>query len=239
MSQPADERNIEQGVAMLLKLSRNRILCSNILNRPEKFKDKLFYELGKYLKIRLNNDTLKEVAQMVKTVNEEVAPELKKTAGKREDHDQLTETVQALYTENATLLHEMRDLHTKLRLKSGPGSKPCERYDDLQLLLDKFKKYRENWITYDKAVPGQEPEPKTQEPEQTILADPKKISAARKYLSDNKAKLMTLKNDTEKQDKYKKLLENCQNRYELLINMGQSISEEQLKELQECGITVK
>ena len=110
-TEPA-KRNVVEGATLLLSLNRNRILFQNVVKRPEKFADKVEYELKKHLQIRLDDKTMSEVAAMDATVvpfaentlnkrlmlasdkadDIDVPEELEvaiRHAGKRTDHDEL------------------------------------------------------------------------------------------------------------------------------------------------------
>jgi hypothetical protein len=49
-------------------LNRNKILFQNVIRKPEKFADKVEYELRKHLKIRLDGKTVSDIARMNITV---------------------------------------------------------------------------------------------------------------------------------------------------------------------------
>ena len=71
--------------------------------------------------------------------------------GKRADHDELPDEVQALYVENLSIVQKMRELHLKLRSLSL-DSAPCpdsERYPFLKELIALDKKLHSNWEIYD------------------------------------------------------------------------------------------
>lgn len=54
LNQSPAERNVVEGATMLLSLNRNRIFFQNVVRKPEKYADKVTYELNKYLTIRLD-----------------------------------------------------------------------------------------------------------------------------------------------------------------------------------------
>lgn len=158
---PAD-RSIEEGAEIVLKLTGNRFMCQNILGRKD-YK-MVEYQLRKYLPQRLQQVTHEEVEQMKKqaaTIAEEhhldtirksakTTPEEWKK-GKREDHDSLPEEVQALYAENLTLLHRMRECHLQAR-KIALADKPCadcDIYPFVKELVELDKRLHSNWQTYD------------------------------------------------------------------------------------------
>ena len=71
--------------------------------------------------------------------------------GKRADHDELPDEVQALYVENLGIVQKMRELHLKLRSLSLDNA-PCpdsERYPFLKELIALDKRLHSNWETYD------------------------------------------------------------------------------------------
>ena len=158
---PAD-RSIEEGAEIVLKLTGNRFMCQNILGRKD-YK-MVEYQLRKYLPQRLQQVTHEEVEQMKKqatTIAEEhhldtirksakTTPEEWKK-GKREDHDSLPEDIQALYAENLTLLHRMRECHLQAR-KIALADKPCadcDIYPFVKELVELDKRLHSNWQAYD------------------------------------------------------------------------------------------
>ena len=206
LNQPAHERDIVAGATMLLQLNHNRVLYTNIVRRPERFADKVEYELRKHLKIRLDGLTVADVVKMEREVMPRVEQTLKDALvistdaelpqgtiarGKRLDHDRLPAEIQALWDGNIENYHKVRDLHH--RLKEMEAAPPCDRYEYLKLLDEADRKYRENLAKYDGFVIGQEPA--------TVVADntadaqaPEKdkarINAARKSISKWKAALV-------------------------------------------------
>lgn len=158
---PAD-RSIEEGAEIVLKLTGNRFMCQNILVRKD-YK-MVEYQLRKYLPQRLQQVTHEEVEQMkkaaAKIAEEHHLDTIRKSAktlpddwkkGKREDHDSLPEEVQALYAENLTLLHRMRECHLQAR-KIALIDKPCadcDIYPFVKELIELDKRLHSNWQTYD------------------------------------------------------------------------------------------
>lgn len=157
MAQPEDQRDITEGAALLLRLGGNRFFHAAVTRSPGRYAKKLFYELDKHLRFRLAEETGTAVAALEKRVEAEVTPAVSRPAaqhkGKRPDHDSLPDDIKALYVDNANILHEMRDLHAKLRLKSADTYRPCDRFDDLTALLSLHDRYVANWEAYDHAAP--------------------------------------------------------------------------------------
>lgn len=157
-----ENRSLEAGAEMVLKLTGNRFMVQNIANRKD-FK-MVEYQLRKYLPFRLQQITHEEVEamkQQCETIAEEhhleksrkpvetEAEELKK--GKRQDHNDLPQEIQALYVENLNLLHKMRQLHLQARMatKSASSCPDGDIYPFVKELIRLDKLYHENWAKYD------------------------------------------------------------------------------------------
>lgn len=160
---PAEQRDMTEGATLLLKMNRNQVLYRNIVMFPKKYAKLLERELQKRLKYRVEQVDHEQVDQMRAQVKEiaksrslqeqNPANEFKK--GKRADHDQLPEEIQAAYTENLGIMQRMRMLHGKLVILEENAEKkqiPChdsDCYPLLQELIELDKKYHENWAKYD------------------------------------------------------------------------------------------
>jgi hypothetical protein len=218
-------------------------LNQNIIRRKDI--PKLRYELQKVYDFRSKEDALAEVKALEKKVLpviRETLPKIKEveeseTKGLRSDHDQLPDEIRAKYLENKNIYTRMRKLHEQLKLM--PGAKPCDRHPYLQELVSLDKQLRKNWDAYDSFVilPKAPEGENAENPEGINIPDSKKISAARKYLSENKTKLATLR-ALEDQSKYLELLSKMQERLSLLIDAKAGVSDEHLEELKELGLTV-
>lgn len=245
---PAD-RDIEYGAVLLLKLNKNRVLYNNIVRRPDKFADKLLYELKKFLTIRLDQKTIHDVVEMEKkllpsvekllanaeplsTDDDHVATIVK---GKREDHDSLPERVQNLWTESAGFYKNIKLLHENL--KGMENSQPCDRYELLKQLDEQDRMYRMNMESYDGYKEG---DGATSDGKVPVVESPaeitKKVTAARTYLSKNKDKLKQL-SESDKA-KFAELLPKMQERYDYLVQTGNNIDDAQKADLSACGLTV-
>ena len=242
---PDDQVNIPEAALKLLKLNRNRILHQNIIKKNNV--GKLKYELQKIYDFRIKDDAIAETKDLEKqmvVIVENTFPAVEKTEasetkGKRPDHDQLPDEIKALLLENQNIFPRMRKLHEQLKLMGN--AKPCDRYPYLKELKELDDILRGNWDSYDAYVlsPAENlqvdeiPEKTTPPVEDTV--DAKQISAARKYLSDNKTKLINLKESGD-QEKYQALLAKMQERLDLLIKANAGVSEDYIKELKELGL---
>ena len=162
LNTPEEERDYNEGAMLLLKLTGNQIMYRNLtMRRTRKSEEFIVYQLKRRLKFRLAQVTHEQVEQMQKQVDGIVAKrnlEKKQTTptsefktGKRADHDDLPDEVQALYVENLSIVQKMRELHLKLRSLSLENATcpDSERYPFLKELIALDKKLHSNWEAYD------------------------------------------------------------------------------------------
>lgn len=170
---PEQERDLEEGALLLLKLNNNQLMYRNLranLKGNAKFLER---SIKQYYNFRLQSLTREEVKEMEARVNviveshhsfalpktEEPADAQQTSSdsvqdfrkGKRADHDELPEEIQALYVENLDVMRRMRETHMQLRHLSSKDA-PCpasDRYPFLKELIRLDKLYHENWFKYD------------------------------------------------------------------------------------------
>lgn len=163
LGRDADKRDIAEGAALLLRVTRNRILYDNIIRKPVRNAKLLEYHLQKILKRRLIDTTHEEVKSMMVQVDS-IAQQrgLERPArsefqkGKRADHDELPPEVQQLYVDNAEIMLRMREAHTRLRMIT-PQNSTCpdsDRYPLAKAIIEYDLKYRDNWNVYDHYIKG-------------------------------------------------------------------------------------
>ena len=159
---PESEHDYNEGAMLLLKLTGNQIMHRNLtMRRTRQSEEFIVYQLKRRLKFRLAQLTHEQVEQMQRQVDcivqkrhlekKESASTSEFKAGKRVDHDELPDEVQALYVENLSIVQKMRELHLKLRSLSLDNA-PCpdsERYPFLKELISLDKKLHSNWEIYD------------------------------------------------------------------------------------------
>lgn len=161
---PAADRDYQAGALLLLQLSGNKIMYRNLMMDPKRKADFIEYQIQKYYNFRVKSLTRQQVRRMEQQVEEIVEKNISRAVqadklphkGKREDHDKLPDDIKAMYVENLSLLHKMRDLHLKLRSLSLDNA-PCpdsERFPFLKELIAIDKKLHKNWETYDRYVIG-------------------------------------------------------------------------------------
>lgn len=237
LNSPQEQRSLEQGAEMLLRLNRNRYMNAQILRRANFAK--LEYELRKHLKIRLEGLTTREVALMEQNhlprisamldaqpvIDADADHNAGNFSGRREDHDKLPEDIQALYERNGEIYFKMKQIFETL--KGMEDATPCDRHEYLLQLIELDKEYRENWNAYDtwSAVAAGSAKDAAQAP------TPNQLQAARKYLSENKPKLAEAEGDAADT-----LRSKMQQRVQLLVTAGQSFDPDYKSELESLGL---
>lgn len=226
---PVESREIEAGAKLLLQMNGNRMLYQNIIRRRNN--DKLEYELRKHLKYRLDGLTLQEVHHMNTTVVPAANTTIAEAAhrGKRADHDQLPESIRQIYEENGETYKKLKQVFYALSdMEDRPA---CDRYELLKQLTELDSKYRKAWETYDSYKPGSPQQEESSDASRQPSAI-KSISAARKYLSENKKKLATI----EEPEQREAILNKMQERVSLIISSGEGFDETYQRELESLGL---
>ena len=153
---PHEQRDYAKGALYLLQLTGNQIMYRNLMANPRRNAEFIERQLQKRLSFRLQRLTHAQVEEMQSQVNV-IAKKLTPNSGenfkqgKRDDHDQLPDEIQALYVENLGIVQRMRELHLRLRSLSTEDNpaRDCDRYPFLKELIDLDKKLHSNWETYD------------------------------------------------------------------------------------------
>ena len=158
---PESERNYAEGAMLLLQLTGNQIMYRNLMANPKRNAQFIEYQLKKRLSFRLQQVTHEQVEAMQAQVDKIVVnrnlevkqgqPANEFKAGKRADHDELPDEIQALYVENLSIVQKMRELHLKLRTLSLENATcpDSERYPFLKELIALDKRLHSNWEQYD------------------------------------------------------------------------------------------
>ena len=188
---PTDERDYAIGALYLLKLSGNQIMYRNLMANPKKKAEFIEYQIRKYYNFRVQALTHAQVEEMQKQVDviaqehfslEENNPAKEFKKGKRDDHDDLPDDIQALYVENLSIVQRMREVHLKLRSLSTENATcpDSERYPFLKELIELDKRLHSNWETYDHFVGFQSEFPKETATKKVAKSATKKKTAKKK-----------------------------------------------------------
>lgn len=239
---PETEIDLDKSALLLLQFNRNRILHQNIIR--SRLYSKLKYEAKKNFdlycaKYGIDPETFEDSpeAQMYEMEKRyEESPEVEekeKTMGKRPDHDELPDNIRSLYQTNLDSYLRMRKLHEAL--KNMDGAKACDRFPYVKEFLELDDLTVKNWTMYDAYIPSTGGTD-TGKPSENPPIDAKRISANRKYLSENKEKLARL--IEEDPNKAGELREKMQLRVTELLSIDAGISNEQLTELSKLGINI-
>lgn len=157
LNMPAEQRDYAKGALFLLQLTGNQIQYRNLMANPKRNAPFIERQLQKRLSFRLQKLTHEQVEEMQQQVDVIAKKVLTPNSGenfkqgKRDDHDQLPDEIQALYVENLGIVQRMRELHLKLRSLSTEENpaRDCDRYPYLKELINLDKKLHSNWETYD------------------------------------------------------------------------------------------
>lgn len=232
-------RTIEEGAKLMLQGNRNKILAQNVIHKNNF--EKVVYELekiiaGQRVVAEPVNEEIQELENNLPKTMEIIESKLAwENKGQRPDHDTLPVDIQSAYDKNREIYPRMRSIQERLKVLNETGT-AADRLPFLTELLSLDEQLRTNWDNYDK-FDANAPvivAAATKIPEGEKI-DAKRVSANRKYLSDNKTKLPVLVTEG-KTDKAEKLLAEMQLRYDELLRNGDTFAPDQLAELKALGI---
>ena len=212
---------LKDGAMMMLKLNRNQTLYNTIMRRPEKYVEKIRYELRKRLPMRLDHMTRTDVANLEKEIMPPIEEEMGKSddkpaedeqknddqddkavaAGRRADHDSLPEDIRTLWDSNV------------------------ERWKKIK---DEWYTYKKNYEIYDTYKVDDNAAPKSDIVQTEISV--KDITNARAYISKNIDKLETL-SKPEDAEKYHALFVKIRERVDVILKAGEEFSQEMQEKL--------
>ena len=204
-----DEKQIQEGALLLLQLNRDRAMYQRIIRRPQRELSFLEYKLRRFLQLRQDGHTIKDVVKMDREITDQIAaaagtidtggtlPMVVPTVGSgldslpsyvrkgiRPDHDQLPANIQAIWTKNAERWKKIKEAFETCKKLT----EPCDRYEYLKVLKETWYKYKEDMARYDEyqltadnaTVPNGSPSGITLTPEQE-----KELANADSYISKN------------------------------------------------------
>lgn len=256
-----EERDPMAGATMLLQLNRNQIFFRNFVRRPERFADKLEYELKKHLRIRDNGHTMQDVVALENRLMPAVAntletdePQPQKTneeddtveveyvrKGRSEHHHLFPDSIKAIYDRGGVLYEQMRKIYNMLL--GMMDAAPCDRHELLVQLDKAHKEYRHAWSLYDEFAETFDPEHPLPEENQTkeqsapiaSVPDAKAVSAARKFLSEKRTAIARLKMGSEERAA---LLLEMQKRVDVVVASGGTFKPDYGESLAQLGLVL-
>ena len=164
--------------------------------------------------------------------------------GKRTDHDQLPENIQAIWDNNCALWKKIKEHFEACKAYDIS----CDRYEGLHAADEDFKRmlltlkdeyyaYKQAMDVYDHAQPGDaEKQPAEEQPEAAITS--KQIGNARSYITKNLDQLIGL-TEAGNTDKADALRAKVNERVQLLITAKAEITADTIAKLQQAGITME
>lgn len=263
-SDHTDDESIRKGAELLLRVNRNKGLYERINRYPKGGLKKLEYEIKKHVNIRLHGYSFEDIQKLDKEVTPQVQvaveaaegkpdgyiPVIREAkdvgdtgcvivTGKRPDHDQLPEDIQAIWLENAERWKKIKETFNLLLTLNAP----CDRFEHLQLLKETWYKYREQMCRYDEfkadgtVISDGNGKPVRSEQEQQM------VDYAQSYLSRYLPQLLELSDAAKEpdfsEDQITKLVDlrvKIQDRVNILLKAGVVLSDDRKADLTKCGI---
>lgn len=256
-----DRESLEAGATMVLKLTRNRAMYNTIITRPERFEDKIRYELNKFLPMRLDKMTMQAVKELDRELVPEVAVAIEQepqvvegeqandeneqatALGQRPDHNELPEAVRNIWDDNRKRWLNIKKLYNTLLTIE----QPCDRYEYLKQLKELWYDYKSALEQYDNYVAPIEGEGEgdTDDTQPSAADMAKAISSARSYITKNVGKLAELRKASiasddaiDEREKYDALRIKVQERVTLLADNGAPMGDDLKALLNEAGISI-
>lgn len=270
-SEHTTTEQIEEGAQLLLSLNRDGAMYQRIMRRPQRELKFLEYKLQRFLRLRQDGQTIRDVIKL----NDEIMPELQSITDKeplpiegqgeylpveqaplpddgnvryvrkgiRPDHDQLPAEIQAIWPANAERWKKIKEAYETCKQLT----EPCDRYEYLKVLKETWYKYKQEMARYDdyrltddggsegEAAAGQTP---ALTPEQE-----KELKNADSYISKNMPQLQQLMSASKEEEfneeqikSLESLRQRIQQRVDVLLKYGRTLTEERSEQLKQCDI---
>ena len=258
---------------LLLRLNRDNGMYQRIMHRPERMLSFLEYKLRRFLQIRKDGQTIRDVIKLDNEItphlqaiiNSEPIPveggaellpveqpaekdggnEMYIRKGIRPDHDQLPDNIKAIWPANAERWKKIKEAFETCKSLT----EPCDRYEYLKVLKDTWYKYKQEMARYDdfrltddKGSDGDGAADQTQ----TLTSEQEKeLGNADSYISKNMPQMLQLVAAAKEEDfseEQKKQLESLrkriQQRVDVLLKYGRTLTDERREQLLQCDIKV-
>lgn len=256
------KEKIEVGAKLLLSLNRDHSMFQRIMRRPERELKFLEYKLRRFLQLRQDGKTIRDVVRM----DEEITPQIKDAVdavpeqaeevlpmtladdngtcirkGIRPDHDKLPDNIKAIWQANAERWKKIKEVFETCK----ELTEPCDRYEYLKLLKDTWYKYKKEMARYDGFNLTDDTATEQAETDTVNALTPeqeKELKNADSYISKNILQLQQLVanegTDEPEQQVIENLRQRVQQRVDVLVKYGRTLTDERREQLMMCGIVI-
>lgn len=245
-SEHTSKKQIEAGAMLLLKLNRDQGMFQRIMRRPDREVKFLEYKLRRFLRLRQDGQTIRDVISLDKEITPEIAAAVMSNSeesdvdklpvvdpaihdgdtgcvvhkGMRPDHDKLPENIKAIWPANAERWKKIKEAFEACKSLT----EPCDRYEYLKVLKETWYKYKQEMARYDdyrltddKGSDGTTEQTPTLTPEQE-----KELGNADSYISKNLPQMQQLVAAAKEEDfneAQKKQLESLRGRIQQRVDV--------------------
>lgn len=164
------------------------------------------------------------------------------TTGKRPDHDQLPEEIQAIWAKNAERWKKIKETYNLLLTLNAP----CDRFEHLQLMKELWYKYRQDMCRYDDFHGTMDEMVTLNKGGQLTEDEQRDIDVAQSYLSRNLPVLQELVLESREPDfpeekivKLEDLRSKIQERVNTLLQLNVMLSDQRKADLVSCDIAIE
>ena len=164
------------------------------------------------------------------------------TTGKRPDHDQLPEEIQAIWAKNAERWKKIKETYNLLLTLNAP----CDRFEHLQLMKELWYNYRQDMCRYDDFRGTMDEMVTLNKGRQLTEDEQKDVDVAQSYISRNLPVLQELVLESREPDfpedkiaKLEDLRSKIQERVVKLLQLNVMLSDQRKADLQKCDISTE
>lgn len=162
--------------------------------------------------------------------------------GKRPDHDQLPEEIQAIWAKNAERWKKIKETYNLLLTLNTP----CDRFEHLQLMKELWYKYRQDMCRYDDFRGTMDEMVTLNKGRQLTEDEQKDVDVAQSYISRNLPVLQELVLESREPDfpeekivKLEDLRSKIQERVNTLLQLNVMLSDQRKADLMKCDISIE
>ena len=269
-SEHDSQEAVAAGATLLLQLNRDSAMYQRIMRNPKRELKFLEYKLRRFLQMRQDGQTVKDVVKMDCEITDQIEPivnadryasdadflpvqqppekdggnDMYVRKGIRPDHDRLPDNIKALWPKNAERWKKIKEAFETCKQLT----EPCDRYEYLKVLKETWYKYKQDMALYDDyrltadtaTVPDASASGNALTPDQE-----KELKNADSYVSKNLPQLQQLVAaakeedfNEEQQNALESLRQRIQQRVDVLLKYGRTLTDERREQLLSCDIKV-